>query len=146
MEEFINALTSASVLAGVFLTVAVQVVFKRTPIVFKKFRRGVRLRHLRKVRPLRHNQDAVTFESIKTSAYFLLFCGSAAFFLILVSMGPLSAIVSMPQWVFFIFLSPVLVVEIMWLLQKNFTKSLIKHRGRLRVTSSSSGRLRRSLS
>ena len=145
MEEFINALTSAPVLASVFLTFAIQFFFKRIPIYFKKFLRGVRFRQLKKIRTLRHNQDAVTYESIKANTYFLLFCGSAALFLILVTIGPLSAIITMPLWGIFIFASPVLFIEMMWLSQNDFAKSLINYRAKLRVTSGSKRRINGSL-
>ncbi|WP_141202170.1 hypothetical protein [Oceanimonas doudoroffii] len=134
MDEILNALTNSSVWAGVILTFLLKAVFKRTPQVLKGFSRGLKLRHIRKIKRLRHNQDAVTYHSIKAHAYFLLFFGCTAFFLMLVSMGPLVPLLKLPQWVFFIAFSPVLFIEIMWLNQNSLAQSLIEHRGKLRVT------------
>jgi hypothetical protein len=133
MDEIINALTSASVWAGVIITISLQLVFKHSPRTFKKFLQGSKLKYLKKIKKLRHNPDAVTYQSIKASAYFLLFCGCSAFFLILVFIGPLAPLLELPKWVFFSAFSPILFLEFMWLSQRSFALSLIEYRGKLRV-------------
>lgn len=137
MDDLVNALTDFKIWAAVFITYFVQYFVNNIPIKFKWFVRGLKVRSLRNVKKLRRNQDAVTYQSIKANAYFLFFVGSCAFFFVLVFIGPLSVLLAYPKWVFFVALSPVLVVEMVWLHHDNFAKELISRRSRLYVTKKS---------
>jgi len=87
MNEILNAFTNPTVWSGVILTFFLQYVLKHLPTTVKGLVRGSRLRELRKIKVTRYNQDAVAFQSMKAHAYFLVFMGTCALFLVLLTIG-----------------------------------------------------------
>ena len=138
MTEILNAFTNPTVWAGVILTFSLQFVLRHLPKAIKNLARGCRTRELRKIKATRYNQDAVTFQSMKAHAYFLVFMGALALFLVLFTIGPLKVLLGLPKLYLLAFFSPVLIAEILWVDQNSYAQELIKYRGRLRITRRSS--------
>ncbi len=134
MYEYLNALISPQVIAGITLTILVQLIFKHFPPAVKSYFRGSRLKELKKIKSIRHNQDSVTYESIKSGSYFLLFMGACTAALIIGTVGPLFPISKAPAWSQVLLFTPIVITEIMWLNQSANAQHLIKCRGKLRVT------------
>jgi len=135
MDEFISALVNPTIWASVVITLLVGLILKFIPKFIKLTSRGMRLKELRKVKNIRHNQDAVTFQSIKAHSYFLVFMGTLALFLVLFAIGPLKELALISKAASLLALTPVFIMEIIWLNQDSYAQNLIKRRGKLRVTS-----------
>lgn len=132
MDEILSAFTNKTIWAGIIMTFALQYAFTSTPKAIKAYLRGSKLRELRKIKAIRHNQDAVTFQSIKAHTYFLVFMGMSALFLVLLTMGPLTPLLKLPIWLLLLVISPVFITEILWLKQDMYSQRLIERRGNLR--------------
>jgi len=99
----------------------------------KSINRRMRLKRLRKIKAIRHNSLAITYEMHKASALFIVF--------MLAAVGGIVALVTSPllqqsSRLFPILTSlvavPVLWAELMWLLKDTFVKDILKARARLR--------------
>jgi len=134
MNDILEAFTNPTVLAGVALTFIVQFLFKYIQKTIRALLRGGRLRELKKIKAIRHYPEAINYESLKALAYYLVFMGSCALFLILITMGPLNVTLDGSRWVLFLVCSPVFIFEILWLNQSMYAKSVIKYRRKLRIT------------
>ena len=135
MYEIMKAFTEPAVIASVVLTFALQYVFKHLPPRVKSLLRGSRLKELRKLKSARRNPDEVSFQSMKAHAYFLVFMGTCALLLVLVTMGPLTVLLEYPLWMLLLVSCPVFMTEIAWLRQDLHAKNLIKSRHKLRIKS-----------
>lgn len=138
MDELFAAFTSKNVWAGVVLTFILKYGFLFISKSTKKIIHGSKVRELRKVKSIRHNQDLVTFEIIKTNAYYLVFMGCCALYLILLTMGPLRPLAEITLPGTLLISSPVFITELLWLFQSGYTKKLIECRAKLNVTRPSS--------
>jgi len=138
MNEILNAFTNSTVWAGVILTFSLQYGLNHLPTALKALVRGSRLRELRKIKATRYNQDAVTFQSMKAHAYFLVFMGTCALFLVLFTIGPFKVLLDLPKLYLLIVCSPVFITEVLWINQSSYAQELIKYRGKLRITRRSS--------
>ncbi len=135
MYEIIEAFTEPAVIASVVLTFSLQYAFKHLPPRVKSLLRGSRLKELRKLKSARRNPDEVSFQSMKAHAYFLVFMGTCALFLVLVTMGPLTVLLKYPLWILLLVSCPVFITEIAWLNQDSYAKNLINSRHKLRIKS-----------
>ncbi len=131
MDSFFNELINPAVWASVVLTFVVTRVFKALPSLWTGFLRSTKAGQLRWLKNKRHSQDEVTYQSIKASAYFLLFCGSFAVFVLLALTSELASNLKAFSVLFFVVLSPVLVVEVIWQFHKARAEALIQARRRL---------------
>ncbi|OUR67035.1 hypothetical protein A9Q80_05505 [Cycloclasticus sp. 46_83_sub15_T18] len=138
MDEILSALTDLKLWIGILLTSVIPVVFNFLKKKVKSALRGVTLKETLKIKSIRRNQDEVTFQSIKAHSYFLLFMGACGVYLILFVMGPLRPLLTMPISILLLVISPIFIIEIIWLKQDSYAIKLIKSRGKLRVTNASS--------
>ncbi|QFU21485.1 hypothetical protein FM038_004545 [Shewanella eurypsychrophilus] len=121
MDEIINIWINAipAVLMGLFLTWALKV--GKTKL--KQFFRKVKLSELKKIRAKRFNYSAVTYEIVKTHCLMVLFIGLFIFYLNSLN----SFVESGRHWVLGgLLISPLYIVQMYYLWQRDFTKSLIK--------------------
>jgi hypothetical protein len=102
-----------------------------TPL--KGYFRKKRLKQLCEFRKMRVNASAVTMQIVKTNAYYILFWGAFAafFFLMLIAKPALPSITWNNIGLFFIILSPVLIIELKWLFEESKAESLVKGSGKL---------------
>jgi hypothetical protein len=102
-----------------------------TPL--KGYFRKNRLNKLREFRNTRRNTCAITMQIVKTNAYYILFWGgfTVFFFTILITKSVLPSFNYKNFVLFLITLSPVLMIEIKWLIEESKMKSLVKGRGKL---------------
>lgn len=136
--EIIQQFQSPAVWAAALLGLILQYLLKHGSGGLKAYLKGSNLKELRRIKSLRHCPDHVTFETMKANSYYLVFMGVCALYFLLFTIGPLNQLKSFPLWVSIIVMSPIFVMEILWLNQSSFAKRLIKYRARLRVTNRSS--------
>jgi len=80
------------------------------------------------------NPAEVTWHSVRSYARMLLFVGTCFFYLCLISFGPLKGFGQLPIELQAFISSPIYIFEILWLIQREFTKDLIQVVGIRRVT------------
>ncbi len=83
----------------------------------------------------------VTWAILRTYSYLIFFVLIIALYLLLVTLGPLKGIGSLPWQLQAFIASPIYIFEILWLLQKEKTLTLVRI-AEQRVTSQSTSRLR----
>lgn len=106
-----------------------------------------KLKKLKEIRELRYNQDAVMFQSIKAHSYFMLFWGVIGFYILLIVMGPLYEVMENNRLMASIYIFPLYVFEVFWLLETKKAKKLVKQRSLLSCNKSSKkGALKRASS
>lgn len=88
------------------------------------------------------NPAEVQWQILRAYSLMLMFGISITTYVLLVAVGPLGNIGDFPVSVQYFIYSPVLVLEVLWLLQRERALSLVRARGK-RVTSQSIARLRR---
>ena len=115
----------------------------RMPSVIRATWRSRRAKNLNKIKKQRQNGDLVTYVSIRSHAYLILFFGSLAAFWWLTISGALQRFNEMPNTVQLIIGLPIFIFEVLWLINNEKAKTLVSYRGKLRVTSQSTSRLRR---
>jgi len=106
-------------------------IFKVAPkniIGYFKLKRKNKLIDIRKKR---YNQDAVMFQTIKAHSYFILFWCVIGFYILLIALTPLKFINKENPFLFFLIISPIFAFELLWLIESEKAKVLIKHRGRV---------------
>lgn len=104
---------------------------RKIPEIIKGPFRKARLKKLKEIRKVRYNQDEVVFQSIKAHAYFMLFWGFFAFYMLLLVNGPLHSLFTESTLMGLISVSPLYVFEIFWLREASKAKKLVKQRGLL---------------
>jgi hypothetical protein len=129
--DLVQQFLSPAVWAGAILALILQHVVKHAPAGMRSIIRGSRLRELRSIKIMRHYQDQVTFQLMKANSYFLIFAGVCALYFLLFSIGPLAQLNKFPLWISIIAMSPIFIVEILWLNQSSLAKELIKSRYKL---------------
>lgn len=77
-----------------------------------------------------YNPSAVNWHIVRTYSLMLLFAISITLYVLLVAIGPLKGIGKLPMVVQWFIYSPVLVLETLWLVQREYTRSLINVVGR----------------
>jgi hypothetical protein len=117
-----------------FLLKISTILFKKMPSGIRGYFRKRRLIKINIIRKTRLNQDAVIFQSMKATAYFLLFWGVIAFYTILIIIGPYRELMAFSKTLATACSIPIYIFEVLWLLETNKANVLIKNRGRLRVT------------
>ncbi len=105
--------------------------FKKAPLALKRAAKWLALRELKRIKRVRFNYSAVTYEIMKSHALMLLFSMLCiAYFYVYVQTSQSSL-----NWlVLAIKTSPLYVVEILYLIQRDRTKSLVHSVGRIRIT------------
>ena len=88
---------------------------------------------------LTRNQTAITWQIARTYALLVIFIFIAIIYLLLVTIGPLKVINSLPSSAQLLIASPVFISEVLWIIQREKTLSLVKITGqrinsKIRVT------------
>lgn len=105
-----------------------------SPKFIRNFVLHFRVKHKKKIKNTRWNQDEFLFRIAKANSYKILFFGSVAFYLAMIALGPLKGINTWPDIIQHFIASPLYAFEILWLLEASFVKELLTARAKLRVT------------
>lgn len=130
-ESSVQISIGVSVLCGVFSTQLSELgkVFERTLTgssqYLAKHLRAYRWRNRKRTLQLLANRHAMHWEIVRSYALFLAFFISFSIYLVLLLFGPLKGIGVFPLEVQFFLFSPVLVLEVLWINQKDRTRVLI---------------------
>jgi hypothetical protein len=82
---------------------------------------GYKRRFLNRV----HNPSEVNWHIVRTYSLMLMFSMAITVYVLLIALGPLKGIAAFPFGVQWFIYSPVLVLEALWLNQRDYTRSLI---------------------
>jgi hypothetical protein len=126
MESLIEIVFDFRVWVIIILGIIVNHFVSHTPRIVHGYWKVSRLKKLRKIRRVRLNPTEVTYEIAKSNTYFLLFALIGVMYLMFLIMGPLGKVAEQSILLMFIFISPLYVSEIFWLLQDNYAKRLVK--------------------
>jgi len=108
-------------------------ILRKSPGFIKNLYLWVRIRHTKKTKKLRRIGDEVTYQTIRAHTYFILFIGSIAFYLALISLGPLKGMGELPASMQYVITAPIYFFEAVWLLQTLNARELISSRSRLKL-------------
>lgn len=136
MEEYLQNASQLSFWLTVFTTATFGIFlkwfFSRVKDSFLNVIKRIKIKELQKIKGIRFNYSAVTYQIVKTHSLMLLFSGLCIFYLyILGSSGSNNANII----VVLIKTLPLYIVEIWYLNQMSFTKKLMASVGKVRVTS-----------
>lgn len=87
---------------------------------------GRRLKRIKKIRTLRMSLASVTYEVVRTHAYFIMFLLLCLLYMFWYTASPLSAIAKDSPIAAMVLSLPIYIAEIAWLLKDSFSKDLIK--------------------
>ncbi|WP_125783665.1 hypothetical protein [Pseudoalteromonas rubra] len=131
MDDIVNNWTNLSWwvnhIPAAIVAFSIGAVFKYTPKVVITLITRSKIRELNKIRRRRFNYSAVNYEITKSHTLMLLFSGLCIYYLYIFSNTPSSQ----GTIVVLIKSLPLYIVEMMYLLQRNFTKNLIERVGKL---------------
>ncbi len=135
MDSFINNVTDVwwwlQLVPSAIVALFIAAIFKKAPIILKSVFKWVTIRELKKLKRKRFNYSAVTYEIIKSHALMLLFSMLCIAYFYVYSQVPQSS----TSWLIVsIKTSPLYIVEVMYLIQREHTKRLIKSVGKIRIT------------
>ena len=100
------------------------------------FFRWLRLRDLKRIKKQRQNGDEITYQTVKAHAYGVLFFSSVAAIWWFLIFGLIKGMKNLPAWAQIVMMLPVYIFEVLWLIQIAKAKELVKFRGKLKITGS----------
>ncbi len=135
MDSFINNVTDVwwwlQHVPSAIVALLIAVVFKKAPQILKSVFKWLAIRELKNLKRKRFNYASVTYEIIKCHALMLLFSMLCIAYFYIYTQVPQSS----SSWLIVaIKSSPLYIVEVMYLIQRNHTKKLIKSVGKIRIT------------
>jgi hypothetical protein len=138
MDSFINNVTDVwwwlQHVPSAIVALLIAVVFKKAPQILKSVFKWLAIRELKNLKRKRFNYASVTYEIIKCHALMLLFSMLCIAYFYIYTQVPQSS----SSWLIVaIKSSPLYIVEVMYLIQRNHTKKLIKSVGKIRITNCS---------
>ncbi len=135
MDSFINNVTDVwwwlQHVPSAIVALVIAAVLRRAPLTLKSVFKWFTIRELKRQKRKRFNYSAVTYEIIKSHTLMLLFAMLCIAYFYVYSQVPQAS----TNWLIVaIKTSPLYIVEIMYLKQREHTKSLIKSVGKIRIT------------
>lgn len=135
MDEVINSISSYSwwIMTSITATVAIIIasVLRRTPATAKKLSRNLAARRKLKIKKARWNQSLVFYQISKANSFFLVFIIVSCVYIAWLSSGQLLHIIKQSVIAGIILSSPIYIAELLWLINDNYAKDLIKSRGKI---------------
>ncbi|EKO4001788.1 hypothetical protein DXJ58_16320 [Vibrio fluvialis] len=135
MELFINNVMDIwwwfQLIPSAIVAIVIAAILKKAPLILKSIFRWLTIRDLKRLRRKRFNYSAVTYEIIKSHTLMLLFSMLCIAYFYAYSQTPKS---SANGLILAIKTSPLYIVEVMYLIQREHTKSLVKSVGKIRIT------------
>ncbi len=135
MDLFINNVTDIwwwlQLVPSAIVALVIAAILKKTPLIFRPIFKWFAIRELKKLKRKRFNYSAVTYEIMKSHALMLLFSMLCIAYFYVYTQAPQSSISSL---IVAIKTSPLYIVEVMYLTQREHTKKLVKSVGKIRIT------------
>lgn len=133
MDSFINNVTDVwwwlQLVPSAIVAIVIAAIFKKTPLFLKSVFQWFAIRELKNLKRKRFNYSAVTYEIIKSHALMLLFAMLCIAYSYIYSQVPHSS----ASWLIVVIkTSPLYIVEIMYLIQREHTKNLVTSVGKVR--------------
>ncbi|HBH7880235.1 TPA: hypothetical protein KDX61_003829 [Vibrio parahaemolyticus] len=135
MYSFINNVTDIwwwlQLIPSAIVAIVIAAILKNAPLVLKPIFKWFTIRELKRLKRKRFNYSAVTYEIMKSHTLMLLFAMLCIAYFYDYSQVPQSS----TSWlVIAVKTSPLYVVEIMYFIQREHTKSLVQSVGKIRIT------------
>jgi hypothetical protein len=135
MEDLASIVFDFKVWVTIALGILLNTLVSHSPRLIRGYWKGRRLEKLKKIRRVRPNQAEVTYEIAKANSYFLFFLITCLMYLIFLIMGPLGETAKQSKLLLAIIVSPLYVVEVLWLVQDKYAKQLVRASRCIHVTS-----------
>lgn len=110
-----------------FLLYLINVASKFISSKLKKLNRRRKAKRLRGIKNLRTSQSSIVYEISKANSYFILFVIVCCLFLFWFVSGPLNQIAKVSKLAALLISSPIIMIEILWLIQDEFARDLIEY-------------------
>ena len=131
MDLFINNVTDIwwwlQLVPSAIVALVIAAVLKKAPLIFRPIFKWLAIRELKKLKRKRFNYSAVTYEIMKSHALMLLFSMLCIAYFYIYTQAPQASTDSL---VFAIKTSPLYLVEVMYLMQREHTKKLVQSVGK----------------
>lgn len=114
-----------------FLLYLINLASKFIPSKLKKLTRAINAKRLRRIKNLRTSQSSIIYEISKANSYFILFVIVCCLFLFWFVSGPLGQIAKVSKLATLVISSPIIMIEILWLIQDEFVRDLIEYSRKL---------------
>ena len=135
MDLFINNVTDIwwwlQLVPSAIVALVIAAVLKKAPLIFRPIFKWLAIRELKKLKRKRFNYSAVTYEIMKSHTLMLLFSMLCIAYFYIYTQTPQSSTNSL---IFAIKTSPLYLVEVMYLMQREHTKKLVQSVGKIRIT------------
>ncbi|OXD03630.1 hypothetical protein CA165_24090 [Vibrio parahaemolyticus] len=123
MDLFINNVTDIwwwlQLVPSAIVALVIAAILKKTPLIFRPIFKWFAIRELKKLKRKRFNYSAVTYEIMKSHALMLLFSMLCIAYFYVYTQAPQSSTSSL---IVAIKTSPLYIVEVMYLTQREHTK------------------------
>ena len=134
MDSFINNVTDIwwwlQLVPSAMVALVIAAILKKAPLILRSIFKWFTIRELKKLKRKRFNYSAVTYEIIKSHALMLLFSMLCIAYFYAYSQVPQSS----TSWLIVaIKTSPLYIVEVMYFVQRDHTKKLIRSVSKIRI-------------
>lgn len=126
MEEILSIIFDLKVWITIILGIILNKLVNVSPILIRGYWKNRRLKNLNRVRAVRTNPHEVNYEIAKANSYFIFFLLTCLMYLIFLIIGPLSEVAEKSKIALAILISPLYIVEIIWLSKDDYAKQLVK--------------------
>lgn len=139
MEDISSLNLIESAFLGIVIVFLSPIIDKSRKLIINSgisFFRWLRLRDLKRIKKQRQNGDEITYQTVKAHAYGVLFFSSVAAIWWFLIFGLIKGMNNLPAWAQIVMMLPVYIFEVLWLIQIAKAKELVKFRGKLKITGS----------
>lgn len=134
MDSFINNVTNIwwwlQIIPSAIVGVVIAAILKKAPLILKFISKWLTIRDLKRLKQKRFNYSAVIYEIMKSHTLMLLFSMLCIAYFYVYSKDPQ---LRESGLILVIKTSPLYIVEVMYLIQREHTKSLVKSVGKIRI-------------
>jgi CDP-diglyceride synthetase len=115
----------------IFVAFAIKPVGKFILTFVKRLFKGWRLKRLKKIRSLRISLASITYEVVRSHAYFVIFLLLCLLYMFWYTASPLTELVKTSPIAAMILSLPIYIAEIIWIYRDAFSKDLVKEHNKL---------------
>lgn len=126
MEEIITTIFDSSVWVTAVIGVLVAKLLSYLTKPLKGFAKKTKLNYLKKIRRVRRNQAEVIYEIGKANSYFIFFLLVCLMYLFFLVIGPLGEVAETNKLALAIIVSPMYLVQMIWMMKDGYAKDLVK--------------------
>jgi len=131
MDKILENIADPSWWFTIFMGLFIAWFIKQTPKWFKLWSRTSRAKELNKIKKLRWNSWEVHYQIAIERSLFLVFTLVGLFYLVLLVATPLKEVFNKSIIAGLILMSPLFIMEIIWLDRNSFLKKLLKYANKI---------------